>query len=323
MEIISRSYHPAQAATYGGCSHRPLQNNPTFDEADHFSVTVQPFRAGGYEATIRRVDLQRSADIAALPRKFGVRVEPGERSEDSLRVSRQRAKSKVRMRVKDMGGNRLCTLTVRQSDAIGYLSPEEWSTCFARYVRLMRRAGLMSDYVAILEPHKKGLERLRERQADADADQPVQAVWDIPLHIHFVTRSEFKMPINLMRKCWALACGRDSNIDVQWLRPSERTDSIDKVAAYATKYITKGLAEFERFNKKRYWSAGESLLPKGRTWLRSRTLSDAFGEALLRLNLSGKDMGDLITGRRIFMFPDQSGAWINFRPPPNPSPPPF
>lgn len=323
MEIIRPEYHPAQAATYGGSALRPLQNSPTFEEREHFAVTVQPFRAGGYEATLRRVDLQEAADRTIRPRKYGQRVEPEERTQDSLNVSRHRAKATVRKRVKDMGGNRLCTLTVRQSDALGYMSPEEWAKAFARYVRLLRRAGLMDDYVAILEPHKKGLDRLLQRTGGARPVSP-ESAWDIPLHIHFVTRSQFKMPINLMRKCWAIASRRDGNIDVQWLKArGDSDDAIDKVASYATKYITKGLAEFERFNKKRYWSAGQPLLPKQRTWMRGRDISSAFAEMRERLQLSGEELGDLITKRRLFMFPDGSGVWLNFRPSGASPPPPF
>lgn len=325
MEIIRPSYHPAQAATYGGSQLRPLQNSPTFEEREHFAVTVQPFRAGGYEATLRLVDLQEAADRAIRPRQYGERVEPEERSLDSLQVSRHRAKATVRKRVKDMGGNRLCTLTVRQSDALGYMSPEEWAKAFARYVRLLRRAGLMNDYVAILEPHKKGLDRLRDRGLQPQVDDSGGvSVWDIPLHIHFVTRSEFKMPINLMRKCWAAAAGRDGNIDVQWLRVANDSDAaIDKVASYATKYITKGLAEFERFNKKRYWSAGAPLLPKLRNWMRSRDISSAFAEMRERLGLTDAEVGVLITSKRIFFFPDNKGVWLNVRPSSCAPPPPF
>jgi hypothetical protein len=227
-----------------------------------------------------------------------------------------------------MGGNRLCTLTVRQSDSLGYMTIDDWAKSFARFVRLLRSAGLMNDYVAILEPHKKGLEKLLERGRTDGADaRPPAAnapVWDIPLHMHFVTRSQFKMPINLMRKCWLAACGRDGNIDVQWLKAkNDSDDAISKVASYATKYITKGLDEFERFNKKRYWAAGLPLLPKGREWMRSADFTGAFHEVMKRLDLRFEDLSFLIKTNSLFMFPDGSGAWFNIRPHPRPPPPPF
>lgn len=326
MEIISPSYHPAQAATYGGDSLRPLLNTPIYDERYHFAGTVQPFRAGGYEVTLRSHDLQQAADRVNAPRRYGKREEPGERSQDSLNVARQRAKATVRKRIKDMGGNRLCTLTVRQNDALGFMSPEDWALAFARFVRFLRRHGLMNDYVAVLEPHKKGLERLAARR-DTSLDghgAADGAPWDIPLHMHFVTRSEFKMPINLMRKGWALASDRDSNIDVQFLKVRHDSDSaIDKVASYASKYITKGLAEFERFNKKRYWAAGEPLLPKGRVWLRSRDMQNALNELVSSLGMTSEEFGELIFSRHIFIFPNNQGAWLNVRPSGLSPPPPF
>lgn len=321
MEIISPSYHPAQAATYGGTDFRPLLNTPTFENSEHFSLSIQPFRAGGYEATLRRVDLQQAADRAAVPRNYGQRVPQGERSEDSINSSRQRAKSMVRKRVKDMGGNRLCTLTVRQSDSLGYMSPDDWQVAFAKFVRLLRRAGLLSDYVAVMELHKKGLERLAARSGLSAPPDP-DAEWDLPLHIHIVTRSLMKMPVNLMRKCWAAACGRSSNVDVKWLRAKHgASDATDRVAGYVSKYITKAVAELERFNKKRYWAAGEPLQKKGIEWMRSRDMAGAFQEALKRLGLLDYFHFDMF--KNIFMFPDGSGCWINFRPTADPSPPPF
>jgi len=173
-----------------------------------------------------------------------------------------------------------------------------------------------------MEPHKKGLERLRDRTSGGRTAAPDSA-WDIPLHIHFVTRSDFKMPINLMRKCWLAALGRDGNIDVQWLKVKNDSDAaIDRVASYATKYITKGLAEFERFNKKRYWSAGAPLLPKLRSWMRARNISDAFKEMRERLGIADAELGELISSRRLFLFPDGSGVWVNYRPSSGLSPPP-
>jgi hypothetical protein len=319
MEIISSSYAPWQAALYGGDKNGRSGNVPFFDERLHYQTKVQPFRAGGYEVTARLIDAQKLADIQVMPRCCGTRVDTGERSIASLERSRQRAKQMVRYRIKDMGGNRLCTLTIRQGDEIGYMTPDEWAVSFQKFVRLLRRAGLLSDYVAILEPHKIGLARLESGDAVTS-----EGAWNVPLHLHFVTRSVTKMPVNLMRKCWALASGRDGNIDVQWMRTRNDDDAaIDRCASYATKYITKGWGDFERFNKKHYWAAGEKLLEKGRGWLRARTVSDAFQEVMQKFAISGALVGDLISKRRIFIFPDGSGFWMNVRPSSLAEPPPF
>lgn len=324
MEIISPEYHPAQAATYGGSDIRPLLNTPTYEVREHWAATVQPFRAGGYEVTLKSHDLQKAADRALIPRRYGKREDTGERSQDSLDVSRQRAKAMVRKRIKDMGANRLCTLTIRQNDSIGHKPPEWWADSFARYARLSRKHGMLVDYVSVLEPHKKGLERLRNRPQQSE-DVP-EAAWDIPLHIHFVTRHDLKMPINTMRKLWEIASGAargDCNVDVQFLGRTDCDATIDKVAKYASKYITKGLAEFERFNKKRYWAAGKPLLAKGRYWMRGRTLSEVFDEMRKRLGITDSQLGAMIQGRKIFFFPAEQGVWLNVRPSPHASPPPF
>lgn len=322
MDIIAEGYHPAQDAVYG-TSTRPLVNCPTYSEAEHWFLSVQPFRAGGFEATLGQVNLQSAADRAYLPYYSHARVEPLYRSQLSLESSRARAKSTVRKRVKDMGGNRLITLTLRQSDSLGYFSISNWENAFASFIRLIRKAGYFSDYVAVLEPHKIGLERLAARR---DGVAPVElpgATFDIPLHMHIVTRSDFKMPIAIMRKCWLLAAGRDGNIDVQFLRPARGRDAVDKVASYVSKYITKGLAEMERFNKKRYWSAGLPLLPKSRTWLSARTLKEAQTQCLLRLRMSEEDLFRIYSARCLYVFPGDRGFWLNFRPGHLAQPPPF
>ena len=325
MQIVTPEYHPAQDAIYGSSS-QPLLNTPEYLDREHWLLSVQPFRAGGYEATLLQVDLQAAADRAMRPRKYGARIEDDSpRSQLSVDSARARAKSTVRKRIKDFGGNRLCTLTIRQSEELGYWSPDDWADSFAKYVRILRKYGLLNDYVAVLEPHKIGLDRLKARREDVrtHGGASIESVWDIPLHMHFVTRSATKLPLHLMRKCWAIASGRSGNIDLKHMVDRSGRDSIDRVAAYATKYITKNVSELERFNKKRYWAAGQSLLKKGHSWLVSRTRDDALDECLRILSISAQDMANLNALRCVYRFPNDCGAWLNIRPGALTSDPPF
>ena len=324
MIIVPPEYHPVQDAIFGSSS-QPLLNTPEYIDREHWLLSVQPFRSGGFEATLLQVDLQAAADRAMRPRKYGARLEDDSpRSQLSLDSSCARAKSTVRKRIKDFGGNRLCTLTIRQSDDIGYFSPDDWADAFARYVRILRKYGLLNDYVSVLEPHKIGLDRLAARRGDARKHcGPAIESWDIPMHMHFITRSVFKLPIHLMRKCWAIASGRSGNIDVQRLVDRSGRDSVDRIASYATKYITKSVSELERFNKKRYWAAGQSLLKKGHSWLVSRTRDDALEECMRLLSISAQDMANLDASRCIYRFPNACGAWLNIRPGMLATPPPF
>ena len=324
MIIVPPEYHPVQDAVFGS-SGQPLLNTPEYLDREHWLLSVQSFRAGGFEATLLQVDLQAAADRAMRPRKYGARLEDDSpRSQLSVDSARARAKSTVRKRIKDFGGNRLCTLTIRQSDDIGYFSPDDWADAFARFVRILRKYGLLNDYVAVLEPHKIGLDRLAARRGDVRTHGGVAiGSWDIPMHMHFVTRSVLKLPIHLMRKCWAIASGRSGNIDVQRLVDRSGRDSVDRVASYATKYITKNVSELERFNKKRYWAAGQSLLKKGHSWLVSRTRDDALDECMRILSISAQDIANLDASRCIFRFPNACGAWLNIRPGMLATPPPF
>lgn len=324
MQIVPSDYHPAQDAIFGTVE-RPLCNTPSYGERDHWQLSVQPFRSGGFEATIFEVDLQAAADRAMRPRKLGTREKTEEPNPLSVESSRARSKSTVRKLVKDMGGDRLVTLTIRQTDELGYWSPDDWEDAQKKFVNLMRKNGLFNTYVSVLEPHEVGLKRLAARGGDGrtHGGAAASSTWDIPLHMHVITRSLFKMPIILMRKMWELASGGRGGINVKWLRSGKGRDAVDRAASYVTKYITKSLGELDRFNKKRYWHAGEPLLPKLRTWLVSRVCDDAFAECLRHLGISDQDEAGLFANRMVFLFPNARGAWLNIRPGAITSDPPF
>jgi hypothetical protein len=359
MDIESISYAPWQDAIYGGGGR--LATTPQYDETHHICVRIQPFRAGGYEATCSWIDLQRIADNSERIHARGKRIAPEERSISSIMASRQRTKKIVRQRVKDMGGNRLCTLTVRQNDNLGCMSRDDWAAAFARFIRLCRKSGMLDEYVAVLEAHKTGLERLEtlarlrdmERRLknerisvrrvpyeeyakalddlarlEAACEELRAAVHysedDIPYHLHFVTRSTTKMPVNLLRKLWSVASGRDGNIDVKWFGHGRGDDAaISRVATYVCKYITKDIHFSERFNKKRYWAAGDALMPRRIIWMRSRSINEALREFIEVMTLSGEELSEMIKKNLIFFFPDASGFWINKRPSEHSPPPPF
>src|SRR5258706_16130552 len=89
---------------------RPF-NHGLFKEREHYLVTVHSFEAGGFEATVRHVDLQKMMDLAMLPR--GIRKPPAERDPLGVLRAGNRAKKTLRHCVKTIGATHLLTLTTR------------------------------------------------------------------------------------------------------------------------------------------------------------------------------------------------------------------
>lgn len=278
---------------------RNITNHSFLKESHHLQLKIQAFKNGGYEGTVRWVDAQRIADLQNIPRRIGQRVEPEERSQESLERSRIRAKQKVRHHAKNIAANRLMTLTKRETEKTGYASPDDWQRDWARFCRVYRKyfPALPFMFVAVLEQHKDGKH----------------------LHLHIATYSKHKMPLEVMRRIWWDICGGRGlgNIDIKYIRQQGHHGTA-RIAQYLSKYISKGFDSIERFNKKRYWVSDHDLPEARRMWLRSRTLDGAIKEVYDRAAGAidfGRDSGGF------FIFPDKSGFWFAVYPGQGASPP--
>jgi hypothetical protein len=82
------------------------------------------------------------------------------------------------------------------------------------------------------------------------------------------------------------------NVDIQYIKVrGGKAEQTVKVARYISKYITKG--DFERFNKKRYWSTkGVKVLDARRVWLKSMSLGDAITESYRELGLFSDSLNE-------------------------------
>jgi hypothetical protein len=190
----------------------------------------------------------------------------------------------VRFKCKEMGANRLLTLTTRET-----LTPDVLLVRFQKFLYLVERAiGEKLLYLAVPEQHPTN-----------------------PDHLHLHVAINTFLNVNIIRRCWHAALvarlparedgqpdeqgsmtdfsgvNSPGNVDLQYIKVrGGKCEQTVKVARYISKYITKG--DFERFNKKRYWSTkGVKVLDARRVWLKSMTLGEAITESYRELGLFG------------------------------------
>jgi len=242
---------------------------PVYVEAMHYMASVQAFSRGGYEVVIRMVDAQKMAEQSCLAPWPRSRVERPEDDRDSRDIARaqQRAKKRVRHTVKEMGADRIVTLTTREMEN----TPEELLQKWQRWLKLVERASSgRFHYVAVPEPHPSN-----------------------PKHFHLHVAVAVFLNVDVLRRCWWAVCGGRGmgNIHIKRLTSGAGPRRVYRVASYISKYLTK--ENVVRFNKKRYWASRVDLPAVRRYWLRSRSLLDALEEAREKFGFSTSHARDL------------------------------
>lgn len=291
------AYRPPQIAyaERAPCDRDLPANCPVFEDREHYLLTVYGFDAGGFEATLRPVDLQALAELRMRPKGHRKPVE--QRDERDMLRAVARAKKTVRHAVKTIGATHLMTLTTREHEN----SPESLATQWKQFVRAYRRfSGEDFPYVAVPERHPSNPKH-----------------W----HLHVAVRGFVKL--NVARPLWWSCCGGRGmgNIDVKHIKVGAYEDGspkgplvkAEKIARYISKYMSKDLIFAHRPDKKRYWRSEFDLPAARRYWLKTRpgdgdnSLNLALAEFLDRFGLTHH-------GLSFFVFPDGSGFWCNYNP---------
>jgi len=265
-------------------------------------LTVQEFAKGGYEATVRALDLTRLSQGRSFEYPIRARKEPAEWSLENQQKAAQRARRKMRHLVRNMMADHLVTFTKREAAGAKYWTPEEWAAAWDRFRRNLVRVTGDFPYVAILERHEKG-----------------------NYHLHVAWQG--RVAVRLVRAIWlgVIGGGRGcGNIDARLMRVHQAGgDRATRIARYISKYVGKGFDGLGRYNKKRYWSSKQDLAQARRYVLRALTIPEAICEAREMLGL---DFRRFVSGGRsdnLFFFPDGSGVWISYIPELHGSDPPF
>ena len=258
---------------------------------NNYVLKIQPFAKGGYESSIRSLDIEKIGQAFEFGGKRGTRERPETVSIENLARSASRAKTKMRLLVKNMMADHLVTFTRRETEEIGFWTPEQWAKAWDKFRRLLVRVIGDFPYVAILEKHKKG---------------------NYHLHVAWCGR----VNVGIVRKMWLAALGGEAgsgNIDAKKIKVPAGGDRAARIARYISKYVSKHFEDEPRFNAKRYWASRQTLEECRRYVLQADTLDDALKEAqgILGIDFFKRLFlkNGRITAEDFFIFPDGMGFW--------------
>ncbi len=260
-------------------------------EDGNLVLKVQRFNSGGYEAVMRPINLPKLARMMDAPRHRGKREAPSELNPEHARKNAARAKREVRLACKNIGADRLMTLTRRETDPSTFWSRDDWAAGWKKLLKMLKRAGVELIYVGVLEQHKKG-----------------------NFHLHVALTGHVR--VDLVRRIWWVCCGGRGmgNVDLERRRTHDKLHRTAKIASYIAKQF-----ETSEFNKKRYWSSRQSLPDVRRIILRAENLNDGLREFT---EYFGLDLFRLLKSKyEFFAFPDGSGFWMSYHPDLVPDPP--
>ncbi len=295
-----------------------------------YVMKVQPFAKGGYEASIRAVDLERIGNAIMGGGKRGKREAPDYVSVENQEKAAARAKRKMRHLVKNMMADHLVTFTKAEGPGTkhwgadewaawadggkeeweakygAFMGPDEWAKVWDKFRRLLTRYLGDFPYVAILEKHAKG---------------------NYHLHVAWCGR----VNVGLVRKMWLAALGGGKgcgNIDAKHIKVPAGGDRASRIARYISKYVAKHFEDDPRYNKKRYWASRQTLEEARRYVLTAVTLDGAIEQMRKFLGLDFSKFLVMCPRRglvhqNMFLFPDGSGFWLSYIPELHASDPPF
>jgi hypothetical protein len=274
--------------------------------AQNYVLKVQAFAKGGYEATVRAIDLEKVGNAILGGGVRGKREVPDVVPVVNQEKAAARSKRKMRHLVKNMMADHLVTFTKREAEGSVYWVPEQWAKAWDRFRRLLTRFLGDFPYVAILEKHEKG---------------------NYHLHVAWCGR----VNVGLVRKMWLAALGGGKgcgNIDAQRIKVQSGGDRASRIARYISKYVAKHFEDDPRFNKKRYWASRQTLEEARRYVLTADTLDGAIEQMRRMLGIDYSKFVSIhpkrgVVSENMFTFPDGSGFWLAYIPELHGTAPPF
>lgn len=248
----------------------------------NYHIAIREFSSGLFEAVTKLVKPMRQEYTACLvegrpvvspwDKPIGFTNSVTEKTPEQIEAARihshhrnvARSRKTIRWLCKELGADRLLTLTYRENME----DREKLREDFQRFLRLVRKVYPDWPYVAVPEKQDRGA-----------------------YHIHLAVRGWQR--INFLRRCWYQALGGTGNergtetpgqIDVkgeerrfgarlkEWRR--------DKLASYIGKYLHKTFDE-SHLEKRRYWSSKGIQKPEvRRQWVFGASMFDAIKSSL-------------------------------------------
>lgn len=206
---------------------------------DTYTARQRVFPNGQCEITVCKEKFFVGPAIRALPRAARGKSEERERNDE---VAGRRAKKNVRLCCKEIGADRMVTLTYRENMTDRELALKHWKA-------FCRRLGKINKfhYVAVIEEQERGA-----------------------LHFHVAVRG--RQNYHLLRSIWQAVVGVGPNGEKMAqvnVRDPHRfgfgKNGAHKLAAYIAKYVGKEMA-CRDLNEKRYFRSRGIVLPEVTTW---------------------------------------------------------
>ncbi|HTE16020.1 MAG TPA: hypothetical protein VK642_13165 [Burkholderiales bacterium] len=277
-------------------------NRWELDRPVRYTARLKNMGVDRVEVVVKQTDVQRIMDAADPEVKRYRKRGSGDAADpDNVFRAALRAKAAVRSWCIRGGVDRMLTFGTRVT-----ISAEEF---LLRWMRFCKR----------YEYHtKKKFTRLAVFEFHADGEH---------LHAHVATVGFFNLAVAL--PIWHTLCAADDdsqevngsiNAPPPWQPYKEFDDVRTIIAGYMTKYITKSIAT--RFNKKSFLASRIGTAEVGHILLESDNLTEAVAEVRDRL---GFDLSQVIMLRTgcFYVFPDDTGVWLNLRPDMRRDEPPF
>lgn len=198
---------------------------------DAFTLRRKTFPDGQMEVSVTKDKHFNGAALSPFPANRTKRGESDERERND-RVAGNKAKQTVRDRCKQIGADRLVTLTYRENLTDRELALKHWK----EFTRRLRKVQHAFHYVAVMENQKRGA-------------------------IHFHIAVQGRQNYQLLRSIWQRVLGK--NEDGQQMGQVNVRDphrfgfgknGIHKLAAYIAKYCTKAM-DCREIDQKRFFSS--------------------------------------------------------------------
>jgi hypothetical protein len=276
---------------------------------ESYFCNVRQFANGDVEAVLNLVrpmeqDARKRAweGFSELFPKLGSKSEDASEADKDANHRRavRRAKQTIRFKVKEMGLDRLFTLTYREN----VIDREKVKADFTRFLRLARKYIEGWSYIAVLEKQERGAYHIHCAVRGWQKIKVLRACWHEALGI----KGSIKAILDpIAPKVLATGDSAPGNVDVT--RPEKggrRNWQAKRLAAYLVKYLGKTFDESTE-EKRRYWQSKDCSEPiPVRCWVEGTGPLEALRNCVALL----RERFGLDVGASFWSAPDCSAFWI-------------
>lgn len=248
------------------------------DNKEIFLVQITEFSRGGFEASLRKVTPHQGKDKSSERKARDMQREIERQIHSTCR--------EIRHKVKELGCDRILTLTRSRGDAHSNGDIHFWQAAVQRFIASLRRIGYFFQYVAVPQRHRSG-------------------EW----HCHIAINN--RINIEDARCQWRSIAGARSNVHMSWHVRDSRLVRVAKIGCYISKTLSDDWSHFSS-NARRFWASLGST-PRRRVWIiKARDLNEAFCILASQLRL---DIQKILSRPECYVrHSDGDGIFLNYLP---------